>query len=389
MTSQRGIASSSIVAVSVFLLTITWWNTRDRSQPSSGPKDQRTFTEYDIDSRFPAAGVGSYECSLRLGLSSALEAKVCSHRRLEAFRDLICGKTLFDPSYRAFTGTTPAKNVKPFDIVYSAVNTRGWPRQSVSMLSCAGIDNIRALLATVVDLEVDGDFFEAGVWRGGGSIFARLVLNELGATQRKVWVADSFAGLPPSSNIYDTDSWSAMRYLAVSKEAVQANFREFGLSFQIWDSAHAPVQFVKGFFNDSLPLLREDLRLSVLRADGDMYESTSDILYNLYPKVVVGGFVIIDDWAIGNARKAVKDFWLTHGVAEQVIPVDKACAYFRKTTNFMVNMKHYEDIRRETSTLNNKLLLRPNKAKSTDIAWREKCLAWPYPCMDEFEFRKV
>lgn len=52
-----------------------------------------------------------------------------------------------------------------------------------------------------------------------------------------------------------------------------------------------------GFFNDTMPVVRQVLdRVSVLRLDGDMYESCVDILVNLYDKLSVGGYVIVDDW---------------------------------------------------------------------------------------------
>lgn len=57
------------------------------------------------------------------------------------------------------------------------------------------------------------------------------------------------------------------------------------------------VVFAKGLFKDSLASLSNQIkRLVIMRLDRDMYESTVDVLYRLYDKLSVGGYVIMDDW---------------------------------------------------------------------------------------------
>ena len=50
----------------------------------------------------------------------------------------------------------------------------------------------------ITALMVLGDVIETGVWRGGTSIFMRGVMAAYNQTNRKAFVCDSFAGLPPS-----------------------------------------------------------------------------------------------------------------------------------------------------------------------------------------------
>lgn len=69
-------------------------------------------------------------------------------------------------------------------------------------------------------------------------------------------------------------------------ETVKANFQKFHL-------LDSRVHFVVGYFNDTLPKLKEPAHLAILRLDGDMYSSTMDILENLYDRVVPGGYCII------------------------------------------------------------------------------------------------
>ncbi|MGA3402062.1 MAG: TylF/MycF/NovP-related O-methyltransferase, partial [Acetobacteraceae bacterium] len=67
---------------------------------------------------------------------------------------------------------------------------------AVSMLPLARFDNMRACIVNVVKLGIPGDLIEAGVWRGGAAIYMRGVLKAYNVTDRLVWAADSFDGLP-------------------------------------------------------------------------------------------------------------------------------------------------------------------------------------------------
>jgi len=111
--------------------------------------------------------------------------------------------------------------------------------------------------------------------------------------------------------------------LAVSLELVKSYFARYGL-------LDAQVQFLQGWFRDTLPTAPVQ-QLALLRVDGDMYESTTDVLKNLYSKVVSGGFVIIDDYQdIPACRQAVEDYRHAHQIAEPIIPIDWTGVYWRK-----------------------------------------------------------
>ena len=70
--------------------------------------------------------------------------------------------------------------------------------------------------------------------------------------------------------------------------------------------------------------------LALLRLDGDFYDSTKDALENLYHKVSIGGFVIIDDFAISACRRAVEDFRNKYGITEEIRRIDHTGIYWRK-----------------------------------------------------------
>ena len=67
-----------------------------------------------------------------------------------------------------------------------------------------------------------------------------------------------------------------------------------------------------------------------MRLDGDMYESTMDALTNLYDKLSVGGFCIIDDYALAGCRKAVDEFRINRGIKETLVQIDYSGCYWRK-----------------------------------------------------------
>lgn len=201
-----------------------------------------------------------------------------------------------------------------------------WPACAHSMVSMQRLDNIQLAVETAVKENVPGDLIETGVWRGGACILMRAVLKVNGDTKRRVFVADSFAGLPkPNAGQYPSDKGDEHHFhefLAVSKEEVEENFRKYGL-------LDNQVVFLKGWFKDTLPAA-PFTALSVMRLDGDMYESTMDALTNLYHKLSIGGFCIIDDYALPGCHAAVDDFRRIHQIAEPMLEIDHSGRYWRK-----------------------------------------------------------
>lgn len=205
---------------------------------------------------------------------------------------------------------------------------RDWPAQAETMIGRKRMDQLRACIEDVLLRDVPGDFIECGVWRGGATIFMRAMLKAYGDAERRVWVADSFQGLPaPDARNFPADSGDQHhRYeqLAIGLEQVKANFKRYGLLDE-------QVRFLPGWFKDTLPSAPID-KLAVLRADGDMYESTIQILENLYPKLSVGGYCIIDDYgAVPGCREATEDYRRQHGITEPLQRIDWTGMYWQRT----------------------------------------------------------
>lgn len=193
------------------------------------------------------------------------------------------------------------------------------PSDAETMVGLRRLDHLQRCMADVLANGVRGDFIETGVWRGGTCIFMRATLSAYGDAERTVWVADSFAGLPkPDADQYPHDRgdshWTA-RVLAVSRKDVEANFKRYGL-------LDGQVRFLEGWFKDTLPSAPIE-ELAIVRLDGDMYESTMDGLRDLYPKLSVGGHLIVDDYgAIPACRQAVEDYRAEFGITEELETID-------------------------------------------------------------------
>lgn len=202
-----------------------------------------------------------------------------------------------------------------------------WPTRALTMIGIPRLNNIQYCVEQVLKDGVPGDLIETGVWRGGAVIFMRGLLKALGVTDRTVWVADSFEGLPKADYAqYPKESqmeFHKFELLAVSIDGVRENFHRYGL-------LDDQVRFLKGWFRDTLPKAPID-RLAVLRLDGDLYESTMDALVNLYDKVSIGGFVIIDDYnSVKSCNHAVDDFRRQRKISTELSLIPGAGAFWRK-----------------------------------------------------------
>jgi O-methyltransferase len=105
---------------------------------------------------------------------------------------------------------------------------RDFAATAETMIGLKRLDNLQHCVETVLADSVPGDLIETGVWSGGATIFMRAVLAAHGITDRTVWVADSFRGLPPPDvERYPADQgdvhWT-FDVLAVDVETVRRNF---------------------------------------------------------------------------------------------------------------------------------------------------------------------
>lgn len=216
------------------------------------------------------------------------------------------------------------------DYIYDPTSKRivgtDWPSRAHTMIGLKRLDNLQFCIEKILNDKIEGDLIETGVWRGGATIFMRGVLKAH-ESLKKVFVADSFAGLPkPNPSKYPKDKKDlhyTFKELVVSCKRVKKNFK-------MYDLLDEQVVFIKGLFSESLPLAPIN-KLSLLRLDGDMYESTWDSLVNLYFKLEKGGFVIVDDFNLPNCVDAVTDFRKLNNIHDKIEEIDCCGIFWQKS----------------------------------------------------------
>src|SRR5690606_12047597 len=139
-------------------------------------------------------------------------------------------------------------------------------------------------------------------------------------------VADSFQGLPKPKKKFAIDKLSNLhkqRILKVSKKEVENNFQQY-------DLLDDQVKFIEGWFDETLPKAPIE-KLSLLRLDGDLYESTIIDLVRLCPKLTIGGFIIIDVFnAFKFCEEAVLEYRLAQNIREEIVKIDPEAVFWRK-----------------------------------------------------------
>jgi Macrocin-O-methyltransferase (TylF) len=253
-----------------------------------------------------------------------------NYSHFQLIRNVVTGKSQKDLGqiFHAKRSSAPAAPgmLKKIWLVLQKYNS-----ESLTLCGEAAIETMLALQEQVLVEKIPGDFIEAGVWRGGMPLLMRAYLNEKSVSDRKVWLADSFCGLPQDrSQMQDWRDRLASRLLkqvgqlAVTQQQVEQSFRYFGL-------LDDQVVFLKGWFNETLAKISSTQKFALLRLDGDYYESTKDSLNHLYPKLSEGGFVIIDDYNLPfGCKRAVDEYRNENKIDNPLIPINSQSVYWRK-----------------------------------------------------------
>ena len=234
-------------------------------------------------------------------------------------------------------GPGPKENLKRIPFNYTRrYNGKDWPEFASTMAGMKRQMNIRDLIVDVEKHDIPGDIVEAGVWRGGSSIMIRGILDYINSP-RTNWLFDSFSGLPKPTTNHDDARWARMDYVAVSLQEVKEYFHMANVRMD-------KVKFVKGFHCDTFPGVRNGTiplgNISILRMDSDMWEASMDILFHVWDRISVGGWVINDDGYL-PADQAIKDFSNIHEFSFDKIQVgDGVAYYFQKTKQMDITIKY-------------------------------------------------
>ena len=199
-------------------------------------------------------------------------------------------------------------------------------------LSMTSPDRLLATLLAVkyvCNSDIEGDFVECGVWRGGNSIIALNVLNNYGS-EKSIWMYDTYKGMTKPTK-FDFENASGKYAEEEYNENLEKDYNNWCYA-SLEDvkknvKPHRKNIDVKYIVGDILDTLNNDKnipdRISVLRLDTDWYESTKKELEILYPRLSKGGVILVDDYGHwGGCKKAVDEYFDKSGRKPLFIPSD-------------------------------------------------------------------
>ena len=182
----------------------------------------------------------------------------------------------------------------------------------------------------VIQQQIEGDFVECGVWKGGSVMLIAATLKQLNHFDRKIYLYDTFEGMsnPTEQDICYTSESAMPKFLKLTNHKTQicawANcpLDEVRNNLALIEYPQEQFLFVKGKVEDTIPQTIPD-HICLLRLDTDWYESTYHELLHLYPLLTTTGVLIVDDYGHWfGSRKATDEYFTQHKISLLLIRVD-------------------------------------------------------------------
>ncbi len=199
-----------------------------------------------------------------------------------------------------------------------------------------GMQHILLIADDVLRRGIKGSFVECGVAAGAmaGAMAWALKKARLG---RVLHLFDSFDGIPlagpndedqPGIGAFKHDVNLPLDQRLVSSGVSRHSLEQVKANMLNWDLGDVAVNYVRGWFQHTLPLTQIS-EIALLHLDGDLYESTRCCLEYLYPKTVKGGVAVLDDYPRTGSRRALEEYFATHGLKPDIrVEVDTGAAHW-------------------------------------------------------------
>jgi hypothetical protein len=261
-------------------------------------------------------------CFLRMNLPDG--AREALREELRAFPHNEGAKALLSDILSQFPEEKGEKSFPgEFDEILNAV-------RSHTMLSKERLFSLFNLARQICDRNIPGDFVECGVAGGGSTALLAAVISRHSKTPRRLYACDSYEGMPAPTehDMHGNQHAEATGWGTGTCAAPETCVKEICARLGVSNI----VTTVKGYFRDTLPQLRQLIGpMALLHMDADWYESTRDILANLYDRVSPGGFIQVDDYDHWEGcRKALHEFETARGHKFDLNQIDNCGVYFRK-----------------------------------------------------------
>lgn len=208
-------------------------------------------------------------------------------------------------SHNSFPSDFEEKNIAVINLV-----------KEYTMTSPERLNSLINSVHYIFNNRVDGAIVECGVWKGGSMMAVAKTLRGLSDIQRDLYLFDTFEGMSPPTDkdvahfnvdaqtlLDSEDKGKREAYVCyASLEEVKANLYSIGYP-------QNRLKFVQGKVEDTLPNQAPE-RIALLRLDTDWYESTRHELEHLFPRLVPGGVIIIDDYGYWKGCKQATDEYI-------------------------------------------------------------------------------
>ena len=206
--------------------------------------------------------------------------------------------------------------------------------QKVHPFTMTGPIRIYSLIESVRHIirnDIPGDFLECGVFKGGSMMAVALTLLSMGVKDRKLWLFDTYAGMPKPEDIDVNfrgkpaiEKFSKHRIDDESSTWVNVPLEDVQEAMNSTRYPEENINYVKGMVEATIPGQAPE-SLALLRLDTDWYRSTKHEMDHLYPRVASKGIVIIDDYAyFKGSKKAVDEYLEENKISPMLHRIDYA-----------------------------------------------------------------
>jgi O-methyltransferase len=196
--------------------------------------------------------------------------------------------------------------------------------RAASLVTALNLHLLQELVQRLGRLGIDGDIVECGVYRGGSAAVLGAAMLDLGdEPPRRLWLFDSFAGMPPASDQDGEFSHTLEGTYVGSEQETRALLEQAGVP-------PSRFEIVTGFYADTFPTVKTP-QTALLHVDCDFYEPVRLTLEKFYPRLSPGGFVVLNDYGIyKGARTATDEFFEAHGLDIEPVAIDPTASFFQK-----------------------------------------------------------
>lgn len=208
-----------------------------------------------------------------------------------------------------------------------------WQLLPYTMGGRKALENAFDVVEEIERSKISGALVECGVAEGGTAAMLALANRQLGSSIRAKWLFDSFEGLPEPTEEDFINGRAGEFIRPLPKGACLGTIEQVSeLMFDTLKLDRDEVSLVKGWFQDTVPLYKNRIGpISILRLDGDWYESTKIPLENFYDLISDGGVVIIDDYATCfGSKRATDEFRSSRSISSPLIPDGRGGVWFKK-----------------------------------------------------------